>query len=224
MTELLKFPAGLYGVTPDWDDQERLEHAVRQASVGGMTSLQLRLKTVAPATRLSIAKRLREVCAQLKVVFLVNDDWQLAQAVQADGVHLGRDDADPFVVRKAVGHSMLIGVSCYADLERARHLLEVPADYIAFGAMFASSTKPTAPPAPTAILSQAKAMVQTAQALHKKSTQRDEPRCAIVAIGGITPENASTLTQAGADSLAVVGALFNAPNIQTVAQRFRQLF
>jgi len=214
--EILKFPGGLYGVTPDWDDLPRLEHAVRQAGIAGMTALQLRLKTAAPDTRRQIALRLRQVCKELNITFLVNDDWQLALEVQADGVHLGKDDADPFMVRREAGESLLIGVSCYADIERARRLLQVPADYIAFGAMYASGTKPNAPPAPASILTAARTLVQ--------SGNRDTARPAIVAIGGITPDNAKPLIEAGADSLAVVGALFNTGDIASVARRFAQLF
>lgn len=211
----LRFPGGLYGVTPDWDDADRLEMAIRQAAAGGMTAVQLRLKTVATQRRTEIAHRLRQVCSDLGVTYIINDDWRLALETEADGVHLGRDDGDPFVVRAALGPQRLLGVSCYADIERARTLLTAPVDYIAFGAMFASGTKPQAPPAPLTILTQARSICASSPA---------QARAAVVAIGGITPQNAPSLIAAGADSLAVVGALFNAQEIESVARQFSKLF
>lgn len=213
-----RFAGGLYGVTPDWDDAARLEAAVRQAAAGGMTALQLRLKTVNPALKLSIAARLREICTELGVVYIVNDDWRLARDSRADGVHLGRDDGDPSQVRDQIGADMLIGVSCYADIARAESMLDVPVDYIAFGAMYPSGTKPGAPPANLDVLRLARDLTTT------RSHGLVSGRPAVVAIGGITPHNARALVQAGADSVAVVGALFGAPDITSVAQQFTQLF
>lgn len=215
---LLMFPRGLYGVTPDWDDAARLDAAVRDAAAGGMTAVQLRLKTVQVQKRLEIAQRLRATCSELGILYIINDDWHLAIEVKADGVHLGRDDGDPFEVRKAVGNHFLIGVSCYADPLRAQKLMEVPADYVAFGAMYASGTKPAAPPAPLSVLTQGLTLAR------QHAGKVGYPRPAVVAIGGITPGNARALMQAGADSVAVVGALFNAPDIQYAAQQFTRIF
>ncbi len=223
----LRFPAGLYGVTPDWDDADRLENAIRQAAAGGMVALQLRLKTVDRQTRIKIAHRLRKVCSDLGVIYIINDDWRLALETDAHGVHLGRDDGDPCMVRAALGSQRLLGVSCYADLERARTLLTTPVDYIAFGAMFASGTKPQAPPAPLTILSKARSLCECDSSEHPSASQQHSlprARAAVVAIGGITPDNARHLITAGADSLAVVGALFNAQDIETVARQFSSLF
>jgi len=220
----LRFAQGLYGVTPDWDDGDRLERAVRQATAGGMTALQLRLKTVARKTRIEIAHRLGALCSDLGVTYIINDDWQLAIETDADGVHLGRDDGDPFMVRAALGPDRLLGVSCYADLDRAKSLLGASVDYIAFGAMFASGTKPQAPPAPMTILTQAKSFCEHEYGKQSQSTERSSARVAVVAIGGITPENATSLVAAGADSLAVVGALFNAQDIEAAARQLSQSF
>jgi thiamine-phosphate pyrophosphorylase len=208
MTGALRFPGGLYGVTPDWDDAARLEQATRDAARGGMRALQLRHKTASASLRASLAQRLAAVCRELGVVFLINDDWRLARDVGADGVHLGRDDEDPAVVREAVGQDMLIGVTCYADPARAARLLQHSVAYIAFGAMFASSTKPKAPPAPLSVLSEGRALCATFHA----------PRPAVVAIGGIGPREAGILAKAGADAIAVVGSLFLAPDIETAAR------
>lgn len=214
MGTAIKFPAGLYGVTPEWDDAQRLEDAVRAAAAGGMRALQLRHKSADASLRLQLATHMRDVCKELGVVFLINDDWQLAQQVGADGVHLGRDDAHPGIVRQALGPDVLIGVSCYADPLRAQSLLTYGVAYIAFGAMFASQTKPLAPTAPMRVLQQGRELV-----LHQT-----HPRPAVVAIGGIDVRNASQIIQAGADSIAVVGGLFYASNIEAAARTLSESF
>ena len=208
MTPSIKFPAGLYGVTPDWDDAVRLEEAVRAAARGGMRALQLRHKRADQTQRLSLALHMQAVCKELGVVFMINDDWRLAQDIRADGVHLGRNDAEPALVRRAVGTEMLIGVSCYADPERAAGFLQYDVAYIAFGAMFASQTKPLAPPAPLSVLKVGLKLCQ----------QQPAPRPAVVAIGGICLSNALQVAEAGADAIAVVGSLFLATDIEATAR------
>jgi thiamine-phosphate pyrophosphorylase len=202
----LRFPRGLYGVTPEWDDTDRLLRAVRQAAAGGMRSLQLRRKDVPAAVRQQQATRLAQACRELGVVFLVNDDWELALQVGADGVHLGRDDAAVHAVR-AQAPDLVIGASCYDDIGRARAMLDAGADYIAFGAVFPSPTKPQAVRAPLALFGEASALVRA----------QPVPRPAVVAIGGITPANASLVAQAGADAIAVITGLFEAPDIAAAA-------
>ena len=129
---------------------------------------------------------LRESCADARVPFIVNDDARLAQELAADGVHLGEHDGGIAGARALLGEDAIIGVSCYDDLERARRLANEGADYLAFGAFFPSSTKPNARRADIAL-----------------------PR---VAIGGITPDNASPLVAAGTDLLAVISGVFDAPD------------
>lgn len=208
MQTTLKFPAGLYGVTPDWDDAARLEQAVRDAARGGMRALQLRHKTAEPALRRHLAKTLLSVCNELGIVFLINDDWRLALELGAHGVHVGQHDDDPALVRREIGPEMLLGVSCYADPQRANSLLAHQVAYIAFGAMYASSTKPHAPTAPLDVLRQGQALCRAL----------DAPRPAVVAIGGIGPAEARTLARSGADSIAVVGSLFLASDIEAAAR------
>jgi thiamine-phosphate pyrophosphorylase len=209
MSTTLRFPAGLYGVTPDWEDGDKLCAAVRAAARGGMTSLQLRHKGQQPSKRRELALRLQDVCRQAGVVFLINDDWRLAYAIGADGVHLGREDDAPALVRKEVGPDMLIGVSCYADLARAQEFLTEGVAYIAFGAMFASQTKPLAPPATLEVVRAGRALCE----------QFPAPRPSVVAIGGITMQNAGQIVAAGVDSLAVVGGLFLADDIEATARK-----
>jgi len=214
MTARLKFPRGLYGVTPDWTDADRLESAVRQAIAGGMVALQLRHKTATAEFRRDLALRLLPVCREAGVPLLINDDWQLALDIKADGIHLGQHDEDPQIVRAEVGDDMMIGVSCYASLARAQSLLRCAPVYIAFGAMFASETKPLAPPASLSVLGEALTL----------TTVLGEPRPGVAAIGGINLSNARPVIEAGATSLAVVGGLFHTTDIKNTAQAFSELF
>jgi len=203
----IRFPSGLYGVTPEWDDTNRLLKAVRDAAAGGMRSLQLRRKNVPDAVRAAQARALAPLCRELGVVFLINDDWRLALDVGADGAHVGRDDESLVHIRREAGPDLILGGSSYDDLTRARELLDAGADYIAFGAMFASTVKPDTVRAPLSVLTEARRLAD----------ERDAPRPAVVAIGGITPANAPLVAQAGADAIAVITALFEAPSVRAAA-------
>jgi thiamine-phosphate pyrophosphorylase len=212
MSQALKFPAGLYGVTPEWTDKDRLDDAVRQAVAGGMSALQWRNKSTPAAERRDLAEHLLALCRSLQIPLIINDDWQLAMAIRADGVHLGRDDADPTMVSEMLGPNVMLGVSCYDDLQRAQSLLKLQLSYVAFGAMYRSGTKPQATPAPLSVLTQARLL-----------TAQSSPRAAVVAIGGINLNNASEVLAAGADSLAVVGGLFLAKDIEQTARQFNAM-
>ena len=140
----VRLPRGLYGITPEWDDTARLIEAVDTAARHGLRVLQLRRKHAAARLRRHQALALQPVCRALGVTFLINDDWRLAADIGADGVHVGRDDAPLAEVRQVMGEAAIVGVSCYDDLTLARSALAEGADYIAFGAVFASPTKPHA--------------------------------------------------------------------------------
>lgn len=204
----LRFPRGLYGVTPEWRDTARLLQAVRDAAAGGMRSLQLRRKLASEAERAEQARALAPLCRELGIVFLVNDHWRLALDVGADGAHLGRDDADPAEVRRQAGPGFLLGASCYNELALGQRHLDAGVDYIAFGALFTSPTKPQAAHAPLPLLGQARDL----------AARHGLPRPAVVAIGGITPANAAQAVRAGADAIAVITGLFEAPNVQAAAR------
>ena len=210
----LRFPAGLYGVTPEWDDAKALERAVRAAASGGMRALQFRHKSPDRDLRKELAQGLATLCHELGVTFVINDDWRLALELQADGVHLGQHDDPVAMVRGEIGPDMLLGVSCYANPQLAQQLLQYDVAYIAFGAMYASQTKPLAPPAPLVVLREGRDLCQ----------QYSAPRPAVVAIGGIGPQHAQALALAGADSIAVIGSLFMAPDIQAAARALSQPF
>ncbi len=211
----LRFPQGLYGVTPEWDDTERLLRAIGQAAAGGMTALQWRRKTIPDSERVAQARQVVEQCRQLGVVCIINDDWRLAALLGADGVHLGREDGNLAEARIALGEDKLIGCSCYDQPALAARALEDGVDYIAFGAMYPSSIKPDAVRATLDHVAQGRRLVQALPGA---------ARPAVVAIGGISPENAAPVIQAGADSIALISSLFDAADIQAQASRCASLF
>jgi thiamine-phosphate pyrophosphorylase len=197
---------GLYAVTPDELDSTRLQEKVRAALEGGIALLQYRRKLLPREGKLREAAQLRELCRAHAVPFIVNDDPALALALEADGVHLGRDDADVGAIRQQFA-GRIIGASCYNDLERARAAVAAGADYVAFGSVFASSTKPGAVRAPPALFREAKAF-----------------GVPLAAIGGITLAQAGGLIEAGADLLAVISDLFSAPDTRARALQYGALF
>lgn len=198
---------GLYAVTPETPDTARLVALAEACLAGGARLLQYRAKSIAAAVALEQAHALQRSCRAAGALFIVNDDVALAAAVDADGVHLGRDDADPRAARQRLPHA-IIGVSCYAEPRRAREARAAGADYVGIGSMFASSTKPSAVRAPLDAIAEARA-------------QGGLP---VAAIGGITPANAPRLVAAGADMLAVISALFDAPDVRAAAAAFAALY
>ncbi|MEO8739991.1 MAG: thiamine phosphate synthase [Casimicrobiaceae bacterium] len=193
--------AGLYVLTPDLDDTDVLVARVGAAVAGGATAVQYRHKRAAPALRLHQARLLRELCAARGVMFIVNDNADLALAVDAAGVHLGRDDMSVSAARARLGRAAIIGVSCYDSLDRAAEAVRGGADYIAFGSFFPSTVKPGAVRASPALLTAAKARWGVP----------------VVAIGGITAANGPALIEAGADAVAVITAVFGAGNVTAAA-------
>jgi thiamine-phosphate pyrophosphorylase len=195
---------GLYAVTdgPRDDLIETCEHVLR----GGATLLQYRDDTDDARRRLSEAQALAALCVRYDVPLLVENDVALAAAVDA-GVHISTPDGDIPDARDILGPDALIGVSCHNSLERARDMARAGASYLSFGAFYPSSTKPGAGVAQLDTLRQAAAW-----------------GLPLVAIGGITTDNGRPLLEAGADYLAVVAALFGAPNPELAAQRFTALF
>lgn len=211
----LRFPRGLYGVTPEWEDTGRLLEAISAAVEGGMSALQWRRKTSTVEEKRRQLQRVADLCKSLAIPLIVNDDWRLAADVQADGVHLGRDDGDPAKARLALGPSRIIGCSCYNQPALAAQALAADADYIAFGAVYPSRVKPDAVTAGLEDIEQGRMLAESA------ATGR---RAAVVAIGGITADNAAPLMHAGADSVAVISGLFDSPDIRGTAGRFRDCF
>lgn len=199
---------GLYAVTPDTADTRALVRDVDRAVAGGARLVQYRNKTASAALRLEQAGALKALCSRRGALLIVNDHIDLAREIDADGVHLGKEDGAAAQARVHLAAGKLIGVSCYDSLEAAHAAVKAGADYVAFGSFFPSQVKPGAVPAPVALLTRAK------QAL-------DVP---LVAIGGITAENGGELVRAGADALAVISAVFAAPDVESAARRIGGLF
>lgn len=177
----------------------------------GARVVQYRDKAPAATYDLDLLRRLAALCRAHAVPFLINDHPEVAAAVGAEGVHLGRDDAPIAEARTRLGIGTIVGVSCYDDLGRARNAERDGADYVAFGSFYPSATKPGATRANPEILVQARTLLTRP----------------VVAIGGIDESNAPPLLAAGADLLAVAGALFAEPSPQAVrvrARRFAALF
>ena len=202
------FPSGLYAITPETAETERLLTQVEAALAGGAAAVQYRDKSKDVARRHEQASELLTLCQEFGVPLIINDDLRLADLCGAAGVHLGRDDGSVAKARVILGPDKFIGASCYQSLEMARAAQDEGADYIAFGSFYPSVTKPQAVRAETSLLRAAQSAIQIP----------------IVAIGGITPANALALLDAGADSLAVLSALFDAPDIRAAAHAFNQLF
>lgn len=200
-------PRGLYLITPDEPDSDRLLARVRPALAAGTRWLQYRNKSANADLRRQQAQRLLPLCREFSVPLIVNDDWRLAADIGADGAHLGADDGELAAARAALGTDALLGASCYDDFTRAERAIAAGASYAAFGAFFPSGTKPLARRADLQLLRQA--------------TRLPVPT---VAIGGIRPDNARSLIAAGADLLAVIGAVFDAPDPAAAVRDFLSCF
>ena len=199
---------GLYAITPDEADTADMLRKARLALRGGARVLQYRNKVVGAALRLKQATALRGLTREFAAALIVNDDAELARQADADGVHLGGQDGSVAEARAVLGGGRLIGVSCYNRIALAHEAVRQGADYVAFGSFFASTVKPDAAVAAPGLLRQA----------------RRELAVALVAIGGITPQNSAALVEAGADALAVISAVFSAPDIEGAAREFSNLF
>ena len=200
---------GLYAITEDRALSAGEACVVVEAALrGGASLVQYRDKSSDHRRRLAAATALKALCARYRVPLLINDDVELARAVGADGVHLGRDDPDIGHARARLPDHSLIGVSCYNRFELAQQAVEAGADYVAFGSFFASPTKPQAVAATPDLLRRA----------------RRELSVPTVAIGGISPENGAALVRAGADMLAVISAVFAAPDVTAAARAFAPCF
>ena len=197
---------GLYAITPDIADRRRLRDLVGQALEGGIAALQYRCKSLPSSQRLEEATAFAALCRTKGTPMIVNDDPGIAIAADADGAHLGKDDGD-LATARATLVGKLLGASCYDSLDAARAAVTAGADYVAFGSVFSSPTKPAAVRAPLALFARARSL-----------------GVPLAAIGGITLENAPQLIAAGADALAVISDLFDAPDVAARARAYGKLF
>lgn len=200
--------SGLYAITPDWGDTARLLVTTRAILDGGCRLVQYRNKTAAPGLKLEQARALRALTDRYAARLIVNDNLALGLEIGADGVHLGLDDGDLAAARAALGPAALLGASCYQSLPLARAAVAAGADYVAFGSVFPSPTKPQAARATPTLLAEA---------------VRELP-VPVAAIGGISIDNARSLIETGISLLAVITALYYAPDPQLAAAQFTVLF
>lgn len=199
---------GLYAITPEYADGARLLAELEAALAGGCRIVQYRDKTSTMTERVMRAHALRDLTRRYGAKLLINDDIALCFLVRADGVHLGKDDGNLMAARAILGSSRILGASCYADFAMAETADAAGVDYVAFGAVYPSPTKPEAALAPKDLFFDAKIRLTAA----------------CCAIGGITLDNAPPLIAAGADLLAVITDLFSAPDISARAAAYQRLF
>ena len=199
---------GLYAITPEQADGRRLLADVEAALAGGCRLLQYRDKLSDMPERVRRAHALRSLTRQFGARLLINDDLALAALVDADGAHLGNEDGNLIAARAILGPDKILGASCYADFAAAERATAAGADYVAFGAVYPSPTKPQAARAGLELFTRA----------------RNELATGTCAIGGITLSNAAPLITAGAYLLAVITDLFGAPDIAARAAAYQRLF
>lgn len=203
---------GLYAITDAELMADNFAAAVSQTLQGGTRIIQYRDKSEDNEKRLQQALLMRELCDQHEALLIINDDIELAIQSDADGVHIGKDDAEYEKARQCLGTDKIIGISCYNQLELAIEAEQKGADYVAFGAFFSSSIKPEASNAPLTIISQAKQRLS----------------CPVCCIGGINADNAGSLIAAGGDMIAVISDIFSASEktegIKQASIRLSQLF
>ena len=199
---------GLYAVTPDEFDTSVLAAKVSAALHGGAKLIQYRNKRADAGKRREQAVALLTVCRARGVPLIINDDLDLALGIDADGVHLGADDGSIAAARARLAAHQIVGASCYNRLQAAFAAQAAGATYVAFGSFFPSSIKPAAVAAPLQLLRDARA----------------ELRVPVVAIGGIMAANTARLVAAGADSVAVISALFAASDVEAAARQIAAHF
>lgn len=199
---------GLYLVTPNWDDTDRMVAATRAALSAGAALVQYRHKDASPALRVEQAAALLALCRRHGRPLVINDHLDLCRDLDADGVHLGHTDAGIAHARALLGKDKIVGASCYGELALARAARQAGASYIAFGGFYPSPVKKYSFVTPPELLDQARA----------------EFELPIVIIGGMTPVNAAPLVARGADMVAAITSVYGAEDPAAAARAFGDLF
>ena len=189
-------------------DTDLLLQKIEAALQGGINMLQYRNKTASHKLQTQQVRAILPLCRQYNVPLIINDSVKLCLTLDADGVHLGAYDGNLAEVRSRIGKDKILGASCYNRFDLALSAQQAGASYVAFGACFASLTKPNVPVASLDLFTLAKA----------------ELKIPTVAIGGITLQNASQVIAAGASAIAVINALFSANDVKLATQQFSHLF
>jgi len=198
---------GLYIVTPDWDDTDKLVGATEQAIQGGATLVQYRHKTADAILRKEQASALLQVCRRYNTPFIINDYVDLCIELDAEGIHVGGTDASVADVRAQVGKDKIVGASCYGTLQLARDAYAAGATYVAFGGFYPSRVK--------------KYEFKTAPEIVAES--KKEIPLPVVVIGGMTQENCLPLIAQGTDMVAAISSVYMTENPEAAAREFAQL-
>lgn len=198
---------GLYLVTPNWNDTERLLAVTEAAFKAGAALLQYRHKEATAELRLEQASALLALCRRYKRPLIINDHVDLCQAIGADGVHVGGTDATVAAVRAVLGADKIVGASCYGELDLARRAQAAGASYVAFGGFYPSLVKKYTFVTAPAIIAEAKREITVP----------------IVVIGGMTPANAAPLVELGADMVAAISSVYTAADPAAAVKAFGEL-
>lgn len=199
---------GLYLVTPDWDDTDRLLQVTEQALLGGAVLVQYRHKIADAAVRLTQATALLALCRRHAVPLVINDYAELCIALDADGVHVGGTDASVAQIRRQLGPDKIVGASCYGDLSLAHAAHRDGASYVAFGGFYPSRVKKYPVTTVANIITQSRAAINLP----------------IVVIGGMTAQNAAVLVEHGADMVAAISSVYGAADATQAARQIAALF
>jgi thiamine-phosphate pyrophosphorylase len=199
---------GLYLVTPDWNDTDRLLDVTRQALEAGAVLVQYRHKEASDSLRLEQAGALLALCRRHGRPLVINDHVKLCMELDADGVHVGGKDLPVAAMRLLLGRDKIVGSSCYGRFELAEMAQHAGASYVAFGGFYPSRVKVYEVSTPAGIVARAKAAL----------------RVPVVVIGGMTAENARPLVGLGADMVAAISSVYAAPDAYGAVREFAGMF
>jgi thiamine-phosphate pyrophosphorylase len=199
---------GLYLVTPDWDDTQKMLDVTEAGLRGGAALIQYRHKMASPELRKEQAQQLLALCRRYDRPFIINDFVELCMELDADGIHVGGTDASVAQVRAAVGPDKIVGASCYGSMQLARDAHQAGASYVAFGGFYPSRVKKYEVTTQPEIVAQAKQEIPLPN----------------VVIGGMTQQNSEPLVAQGADMVAAISSVYLADDPEAAARAFVKLF
>lgn len=205
----MKALKGLYIVTPDWDETDKLLAVTEKALKGGAALVQYRHKTAGAEQRREQAKALQALCKRYDVPFIINDYVDLCMELDADGIHVGGTDESVAAVRASVGPDKIVGASCYGEMDLVRQAAKEGASYVAFGGFYPSRIKKYEVTTPVSIVGDAK---------------KELPGMPSCAIGGITLENAVPLVEQGVDMISVISSVYMADDPEAAARAFADMY
>lgn len=199
---------GIYAITPDWEDTRQLIIKTEELLSNKINLLQYRNKKASKQLRMTQAKELQALCHHYQVPFIINDDYELCGILNADGIHLGKNDITIEEVRDRLGNNIIVGISCYNDFERVNEMMTTNCDYIALGACFPTNTKPNAPHASLNFL-------ENVVEISIKP---------VVAIGGINLDNCLPIINSGVNAIAMINALYSTDKVSDKILEIKRKF